>query len=192
MIKVELWLVDYFTEPIMTISLLGQDMYPSLLKNLTLGLFGIALGQQRATSLPQPPVTSWCADLLKVPRRQFTFCAKVKVWKQIDGKWVSTATIKTPSPATAIDFSPVNSIQQYVSHFGIFQKLEFILMPRRKLAVGLEDGTIQIFSNMLHDLTSWRLDTTIDKGCVLPSRYTLQVPYTMGYSASPTSVKSTG
>ncbi|KXN83687.1 Elongator complex protein 2 [Leucoagaricus sp. SymC.cos] len=70
----------------------------------------------------------------------------VKIWAQHDKKYSATATIKTPSPATAIDFSPANS-----DH-------------RRKLAVGLEDGTIQIFFNITSDPTSWTLDTTIAIG----------------------------
>ncbi|KAF5363599.1 hypothetical protein D9756_000686 [Leucocoprinus leucothites] len=68
----------------------------------------------------------------------------VKIWKQDDKKWTTIATIKMPSPATAVDISPVNADQ------------------RRKMAVGLEDGTVQIFSNIPSDLTSWRLDATID------------------------------
>ena len=36
--------------------------------------------------------------------------------------------------------------------------------PRRKMAVGFEDGTIHILSNVLSDVTLWRLDTVIDKG----------------------------
>jgi len=36
--------------------------------------------------------------------------------------------------------------------------------PRRKVAVGFENGTIHILSNVLSDVTLWRLDTMIDKG----------------------------
>ncbi|KAF9452492.1 WD40 repeat-like protein [Macrolepiota fuliginosa MF-IS2] len=68
----------------------------------------------------------------------------VKIWKQGERTWTASATIKTPSPATAVDFSPVDSDQQ------------------RKLAVGLEDGSIQIFSNVPSDPTAWKLDTMID------------------------------
>jgi len=32
------------------------------------------------------------------------------------------------------------------------------------MAVGFEDGTIHILSNVLSDVTLWRLDTVIDKG----------------------------
>ena len=35
------------------------------------------------------------------------------------------------------------------------------------MAIGFEDGTIHILSNTLSDMTSWRLDTVIDKGYVI-------------------------
>jgi len=40
--------------------------------------------------------------------------------------------------------------------------------PRRKMAVGFENGTIHILSNVLSDATLWRLDTVIDKGSISP------------------------
>lgn len=78
---------------------------------------------------------------------------------------MTAATIKTPSPATAVDFSPVNAVQLYASRSYISKESGLIALPRRKLAVGLEDGVIQIFSNTPADLTSWKLDTTIDTRC---------------------------
>ncbi|KAJ3572458.1 hypothetical protein NP233_g3066 [Leucocoprinus birnbaumii] len=91
---------------------------------------------------------AWSAegDVFATASRDKLFCGQVKIWTQGDKKWTTMATIKTPSPATAVDFSPVNSNQG------------------RRLAVGLEDGRLQIFSNVLSDLSSWSLDTTIDTG----------------------------
>ncbi|KAJ3556851.1 hypothetical protein NP233_g11887 [Leucocoprinus birnbaumii] len=91
---------------------------------------------------------AWSAegDVFATASRDKLFCGQVKIWTQGDEKWTTMTTIKTPSPATAVDFSPVNSNQG------------------RRLAVGLEDGRLQIFSNVLSDLSSWSLDTTIDTG----------------------------
>ncbi|EKM80342.1 hypothetical protein AGABI1DRAFT_73447 [Agaricus bisporus var. burnettii JB137-S8] len=69
----------------------------------------------------------------------------VKIWKRVEEKWATTAVIKTSSPATAVDFSPVDTEQI------------------RKLAVGHEDGTIEIYRNSPTDPSSWKLDITIDK-----------------------------
>lgn len=38
----------------------------------------------------------------------------MKIWKRVEGKWTTTAVIKTSSPATAVDFSPVDTEQMYV------------------------------------------------------------------------------
>ncbi|XP_006460047.1 hypothetical protein AGABI2DRAFT_68113 [Agaricus bisporus var. bisporus H97] len=69
----------------------------------------------------------------------------VKIWKRVEEKWATTAVIKTSSPATAVDFSPVDTEQM------------------RKLAVGHEDGTIEIYRNSPADPSGWKLDITIDK-----------------------------
>ena len=78
--------------------------------------------------------------------------------------------IKTPSSATAIDFSPVDSKERYVflpysPSLYLFCTFEFDMYTnhRRKMAVGFENGIIHILSNALSDVTLWRLDTVIDK-----------------------------
>jgi len=39
---------------------------------------------------------------------------QVKIWQQCDEEWITRAMIKTPSSATAIDFSPADSKERYV------------------------------------------------------------------------------
>lgn len=98
----------------------------------------------------------------------FFFFYQVKIWQQCDEEWITRAMIKTPSSATAIDFSPADSKERYVflPCSPISWTIEFYMYtnPRRKMAVGFENGTIHILSNVLSDATLWRLDTVIDKG----------------------------
>ena len=63
------------------------------------------------------------------------------------------------------------------------------------MAIGFEDGTIHILSNTLSDMTSWRLDTVIDKGYVIIfSLFFLELVLTLrlGSSALLMTVKYTG
>ncbi|KAG9016250.1 hypothetical protein FRB90_003604 [Tulasnella sp. 427] len=70
----------------------------------------------------------------------------VKIWQAVDGKfakWKAVATVKLDEAATALDFAWVKD-------------------GRHRLAVGLENGSLVIYSADAGGPESWSLDLTID------------------------------
>ncbi|KDR83805.1 hypothetical protein GALMADRAFT_236196 [Galerina marginata CBS 339.88] len=82
----------------------------------------------------------WSAegDLFATASRDKT----AKIWQQVDTNWKTVMTIKTPQPATAVAFAPGEE-------------------GRRRLAIGLENGEILIYSESSAS-TEWRQDETIN------------------------------
>ncbi|TFK28799.1 elongator complex protein 2 [Coprinopsis marcescibilis] len=74
----------------------------------------------------------------------------VRIWKRKSPNhnvnWESVATLKTPEAATAVEFAPKDGDQRLVV----------------RLAVGLENGTVLIYSSSPGVESEWQLDSTVD------------------------------
>lgn len=62
----------------------------------------------------------------------------------MEGKWTSVKVIKTVEAATAVAFSHID------------------LDQRRRVAIGLENGHILIYSSTVENPSEWELELTID------------------------------
>ncbi|KAJ6614307.1 WD40-repeat-containing domain protein [Mycena sp. CBHHK59/15] len=91
---------------------------------------------------------AWAAegDIFATASRDKT----VKIWERgPEQKWRVVEVIKTKEAATAVDFSPLDSLNQRVTF-------------ARYLAIGMETGAILVYSNVGVTTSHWRLEHTFD------------------------------
>lgn len=85
---------------------------------------------------------------------------QVKIWNNLDGKWTPVKVLKTAEAATAVAFSPTDFDQR--SEGPQKDQISVLILHRRRVAIGLENGHILIYSSACTKLSEWGLELAID------------------------------
>lgn len=83
----------------------------------------------------------------------------------MQGKWTAVTVIKTADAATAVAFSPTDYDQRYALDGKEINVLTLLTTGRRRVAIGLENGYILIYSSSTNP-SEWELELTIDSSYV--------------------------
>ena len=126
-------------------------------------------GHRTGRSLPPHPGIKQLSGLFGACHEPFEAnyrpSRQVKIWQPLDGnftKWNPVADFKLAEAATAVAFAPSDASDECV-HFVPFIECTDVLM-RRMLAVGLETGSILLFTST--DGMDWKMSLEIDAGYV--------------------------